>query len=173
MTRFGFKELDEDTWLEPDFISHAFVRMGPDGEPIRMEAQDWLRLILAPKLIPSVPEDVQALFEVGRAAMLYGWFFYPLYTLSTEQLFRVGEAAVDHRCQSAPKAIIKGSFSQRLKWLASKDLIPVNQLSKWEALRDLRNAASHPQRQQIMTPGNAVGLLEGISDSINGLFSGA
>jgi hypothetical protein len=88
-------------------------------------------------------------------------------------LFRVAEAAINHRCEAAPKSIKKGTFSKKLNWLGTLGLLPYSRIAKWDALRQLRNAASHPQRQQIMTPGNAVGLLEGISGSINELFSGA
>jgi len=32
------------------------------------------------------------MYEAARASMCYGYFFYPLYTLATQQLFRVAEA---------------------------------------------------------------------------------
>ncbi len=43
---------------------------------------------------------------------------------------------------------------------------------RWHAARQLRNAASHPERQMILTPGNAIGILERVGDDINSLFSG-
>jgi hypothetical protein len=41
-----------------------------------------------------VPEPIRELFDVARGAMIYGWFFYPLFRLGEDQLHRVVEAAV-------------------------------------------------------------------------------
>ena len=51
--------------------------------------------------------------------------------------------------------------------------IPQSELNRWEAIRKLRNIASHPDHQFISTPGNAIGLLKGITEQINSLFSGS
>lgn len=72
MTRFGFKELDSSNWLEPDFIMRAFVRIDPQAGPTEMKANDWVEAIMAPSLLDEVPNDVQALYEVARGAMLCG-----------------------------------------------------------------------------------------------------
>ncbi len=171
MTKFGFKEITRSNWLEPDDASKAFVRLTPGGQPEPMTGSDWMRHILTPKLLATVPTDVQALFEVTRGALVYGYFFYPLYTLASEQLFRVTEAAVAHKCKvlGAPKST--ENFAKRISWLTKKGLIPNSDLAQWDAIRELRNSASHPERQSILTPGNAIGLLERVAEKINSLFS--
>lgn len=171
-TKFGFKEITPSNWLEPDDVLKGFVRMSPDGEPRSITGDDYLRDILRPELLESVPTDVQALFEVARGAMVYGYFFYPLYTLAAEQLFRVCEAAVAHKCKAleAPKS--KETFKKRIDWLVDEGIIPSSEMTRWDAVRQLRNVASHPDRQSIFTPGNAIGMLEGIARQINSLFNG-
>jgi len=40
----------------------------------------------------------------------------------------------------------------------------------WEAIRYLRNEASHPKDQTIYSPGMVISVLESISECINSLF---
>lgn len=172
MTKFGFKEITQSNWLEPDDASKAYVRLTPSGQPEPMTGNDWMRHILTPKLLATIPTELQALFEVARGALSYGYFFYPLYTLASEQLFRVTEAAVAHKCKAlgAPKST--KTFAERISWLVKIGVNPNSDLSQWDAIRRLRNSASHPERQSILTPGNAIGLLERVAEKINSLFSG-
>ena len=169
MTKFGFKEITPSNWLERDEVLKGFVAMSPDGHFHTITGEEYLRHILKPRLLESVPTDVQALFEVARGGMAYGYFFYPLYTLAAEQLFRVVEAAVAHRCKAS--GMPRGTFEKRVDWLVEGGVIPRAESARWHAARDLRNAASHPKRQMILTPGNAIGMLERIADDLNSLFS--
>ncbi|MBE0411557.1 MAG: DUF4145 domain-containing protein, partial [Anaerolineales bacterium] len=129
-----------------------------------------LKHILKPQLLEDVPQDVQALFEVARGALLYGYFFYPLYTLAAEQLFRVAEAAISDKCKAkrAPKS--KKKFVEKINWLADNGTISQADIKAWTAIREMRNFASHPERQSIITPGLAIGWLEDVSEKINTLF---
>jgi hypothetical protein len=168
MAKFGFKEINQQNWLEPDEV--RFVKISPDGiSP--MSGEDWLRHILVPKLLGTVPQDVQALFEVARGALVYGYFFYPLYTLAEEQLFRVAEAGVSHKCKVMGAPNSKKNFAEKIEWLVNKGVIPETDIPVWKAIRVLRNSASHPERQSITTPGMAISLLEQVSEKINALFN--
>ena len=173
MTKHGFKEIDSDNWLEPDPIMKLFVGYDSVSGPIHMEGKDWVNSLLEPSLSETVPDDVQALFEVARGAMVYGFFFYPLYTLSSEQLYRVAETAVNQRFIQLRESKGKRSFARCIKWLHEVGVIPDSDLIRWEAIRTLRNIASHPEKQSIVTPGNAIGNLERLSVLINSLFEGA
>jgi hypothetical protein len=170
VAKFGFKEITPSNWLEADGVLRGFVRLSADGQFQPISGDDYLRSILSPELLQSVPTEVQALFEVARGAMAYGYFFYPLYTLAAEQLFRVAEAAVAHKCKAlgAPKSI--DTFEKRIHWLVDKGVIPNSELVRWDAIRELRNEASHPERQSILMPGNAIGILETAAEQINSLF---
>jgi len=173
MTKFGFKEINQQNWLEPDDIIKAFVKLSPTGSPESMSGEDWLQHILKPKLMESVPQDVQALFEVARGALVYGYFFYPLYTLAAEQLFRVAEAAISHKCSAFGAPNSKEKFVEKIKWLEDKGVIPQTDIQAWNVIRELRNSASHPESQSIITPGMAIGSLERVTERINSLFSRA
>ncbi len=67
----GFKRITAANWQEPD-VRQMF--------PL-MTHEVWLEVHLRPKLNTKIPEEVSALFEVARGAMIYGWFFYPLIAL--------------------------------------------------------------------------------------------
>ena len=170
MTKFGFKKITQNNWLEPDPVLRGFVRISPDGRSQRPTDDDYLNLVLKPKLLEPVPTEVQALYEVARGAMVYGYFYYPLYTLAAEQLFRVAESAIVHKCKALGSPRSKDTLKKKIEWLIDQGNIPRSEFDRWEAIRSLRNVASHPDRQSIFTPGNALMFLEGIAKQINSLF---
>lgn len=106
----------------------------------------------------------------ARGALVYGCFFYPLYTLAAEQLFRVIEAAIVHRCEQLGAPNMRNLQSQ-ITWLINRGIIPSAEADRWDAARQLRNIASHPTNQAIFTPGMALNFLEGVANDINALFS--
>ena len=126
--------------------------------------------ILRISLTDEVPQEIQAQFEVARGALVYGYFFYPLYTLAGEQLFRVVEAAVTFKCNAleAPSSI--KNFKQKIDYLIKEKVIPEREKEVWHAVRKLRNSASHALHQNIFTPGMAIVNLNKIADKINALF---
>jgi hypothetical protein len=170
MIELGFKKLTLENWLQPDPVSSMFGRIDDDGHAYPIEGDDWLRNILRPRLEEAVPIEVQRLFEVARGALAFGYFFYPLYTLAGEQLFRVAEAAVTRKCKEmkAPGSI--KTFNAKLSYLIEHSVIPAQDKDSWDAIRNLRNIASHPERQSIVTPAMAIGMLASIADSISTLF---
>ncbi len=172
MTNLGFKKLTVDNWTEPDKASSLFVRISPvDEQAHPITGDEWVRHILKPNLIEAVPADVRALFEVARGAIAYGYFFYPLYALAEEQLYRVVEAAVTFKCKEmgAPQKI--RNFWQKVNYLTDNKVIPKQEEELWHAIRKLRNMSSHPKFQTIISPGNAISTLERTAEKINFLFS--
>lgn len=148
----------------------SFGTLSSSGKPVKLDELNWLKLFLDPKLRPEVPNEIKTLYEVARGTMVYGWFFYPLYTLGSEQIFRVIETAVREKCtnMSSPKSV--NSFAGGIDWLVDKGVIPQSDAFKWHALRKLRNIASHPERQTILMPGMAVDLLQRTAERISSLF---
>jgi hypothetical protein len=173
-TRFGFKKLTLDNWMEPDTPSTVWTRIEPDGTTHPMEGNDWVRTILKPELSETVPDDVQALFEVARGALAYGYFFYPLYTLGVEQLCRVAEAAVTHKCRTmgAPKSATR-SFKEKVDYLINQQVIPEQERIRWNGIRGMRNEASHPEQPSIIAPPTTLGMLQVIAERINAMFKDA
>lgn len=170
-THHGFKQLTADNWLEPDQVSALVEAVHQEtGETIELAGEHWLEQILYLKLAASVPEEVRALFEVARGAMVYGWFFYPLYMLGAEQLTRVGEAAVAHKWGRLNAPEETETFAARVDWLRAHDHLSKEEEERWHGLRHLRNSASHPKRQSIINQAMALRLLESLVHDVNQLF---
>ncbi len=166
---FGMKKLAVHNWREPDV---------PKFFPGLTE-EVWVAEAMKPQLAAVVPEEVVRLFEVARGSILYGWLFYPLLTLASEQLHRVQEAAVRARCKMAgiplTKTLKNGSvrsrsFAELIGEIAGRGIIPRDECGTWDATRNLRNMSSHPERQMILPPGHAIAEIELAARRINQLF---
>lgn len=168
-THFGMKKLALQNWRDPDV---------PRNFPGLTE-EVWVRAIMGAQLIPAVPENVVRLFEVARGSILYGWLFYPLLTLASEQLHRVQETAVRERCKLAGIPLkqtrngreVDRSFKNLIDELGAHGIIPNDEMEPWQAVRNLRNWSSHPERQKILLPGHAISAIDVTARQINQLFS--
>jgi hypothetical protein len=56
-------------------------------------------------------------------------------------------------------------------WLIERRVIPVEDHERWDAVRERRNAASHPERQDVMPPGAVLSGLQAAGHDINRLFA--
>lgn len=169
----GFKKLTLANWREP-----TFPKLFPN-----LTEEKWVSTVMEAQLIEAVPQEVSAMFEVARGSILYGWFFYPLHTLASEQLYRVLEAAVRERCKAAgiPLTIdrVKNgkTFTQTRKYveliseLKKRKIIATSDVDMWDAARELRNLSSHPKSQTINFPTAAVAAIDWIALRINQLFA--
>jgi hypothetical protein len=167
----GIKTLTADNWLEVDSTSKLFVKISHrDGSVTPMSGEDWISSFLNPKLENAVPENVRVLFEVARGALAYGYFFYPLYSLAGDQLFRVAEAAISEKCRLLGGPDQRGSFNDKINFLGNINAISPPDRSDWHTIRQLRNSGSHPERQRILPPGAIAGILGLVADKINTLF---
>lgn len=176
MEELHFKGLTIDNWQQVDPVLSMFVRMsGKDGSIQTLTGDEWAQKVLAIELSEQVPLEVRRLFAVARGALVYGYFFYPLYTLGAEQLFRLVETAVNRKCLdlgTSVKRLQKLSFKERVERLVRKGVIQPTAQQGWEALWDLRNLTSHPEDQMILPPGIVVGELRRIASDIDKLFAG-
>jgi hypothetical protein len=176
MESLRFKQLTVDNYQQPDPVLTAFVRMSEkDGSTRTLTGEDWAEKILAVELSEQVPLEVRRLFAVARGALLYGYFFYPLYTLGAEQLFRVAESAVGHKCRNLgvpAKKLEDMTFQKRLSHLVDEGVIPASDHRRWDALRHLRNLTSHPKDQTILLPHTAIGELQMIATGIDAMYRG-
>lgn len=164
------KKLSPANWLTPDATLRGFVRLSPEGKSHSISGEEWLNEILRPSINESVPIEMRKLFEVARGTLAYGYFFYPIYTIGIEQLYRVVESAVGYKCMEmdAPKNI--DSFKKEIGWLIENNIIPKNEILHWESIRELRNIASHPKSQSINMPVDALRLVVSVAQDLNFLF---
>jgi len=172
MRNLGFKQITQDTWLKPDRISTSFLLVPPEtGVDDIKKGEIYLDMILQPRLNEDVPIEVIKLYEVARGALVYGYFFYPLYTLACEQLFRVGEAAIIFRCKTFSPRLAKRTFEKKIEFLFKQRILNELEKQRWHALRELRNISSHPVDQFIYPPGPVIGILAHMAEDINSLFT--
>lgn len=171
MTNLGIKIITHENWMNPDPLMKNFVIRQDDKISI-MSAEEWVISILTPKLSETVPLEIHKLFEVARGSMLYGYFFYPLFTLAFEQLLRVAEAAISEKCkQITTDKIGNKTFKDKVDRLNKNKLFSDEEYTKWNSLRNLRNVASHPNEQTILPPGITLEFIFIISELINSLFT--
>lgn len=173
MTKDGFKEITLDNWLVPDDIPSVDHIPLPlqDAETTPLSPEEYVPEIMRPKLDQSVPADVKELFEIAQGAMIYGYFFHPLYTLASEQLGRAAEAAVANKCEAlgAPKHRTT-NFIQSIHWLADSQIISFSDFVRWDQIREFRNQSSDTTRLLITRPREAVTQLDYIAKMVNSLF---
>jgi hypothetical protein len=167
----GFKRITVSNWKNADEILQ-FPYIVPD--------EIWVNACLKPVLSSSVPKEIVALFEVARGSMIYGWFFYPLITLASEQFTRVLEAGARSRCKELgmptelPRKNGKmrdANFSELIDNLFRAGKISLESLERWQAARGLRNGSSHPSSQSIICGDMALSTARSTVDLLNQLFS--
>jgi hypothetical protein len=180
----GIKNLTLDNWRSIDPMSVLLVDLDvATGRPLPITSERWAEWFLEPQLDPFVPGEVRTMFNVARGAMLYGCFFYPLYTLGTEQLHRVADAATWHRCRQLGKPFPaagpkRETFANRVTWLVDQGAV-VNAswwghgLASPGGVRMVRNLTSHSTFQQLDLPGTALTQLRHVAGRINELFASA
>ena len=169
----SIKRITAENWLERDGIQFAAIEWTSlnDSYTHLMDGEDWIRNFTESQLSNEVPADIHTLFEVARGALCYGYFFYPLYTLGFEQLFRVGEAAISARFLELggdPKKV--KTFEKRIEFLEMKSALTGSDASSWTAVRHFRNLVSHPESQNIFPPGQIAGTLNHVCALVNRLF---
>jgi hypothetical protein len=167
----GFKRITVSNWKAADEILQ-YPYLVPD--------EIWVKACLKPALDSTVPKAVIEIFEVARGAMIYGWFFYPLITLAAEQCNRVLEAGARARCEQLglPIKIRKRNgelrdvaFAALVDLLAKHGALSKSDRVRWDAGRRLRNSASHPSSQSIISTGMAISSLESTVELVNKLFT--
>lgn len=168
---FGFKRPTMANWLDVDFASSIQIQ----------SAEVWFRALSEPQLQEEVPRDIHALLEVIRGAMLYGYLFYPLMSLATDQTYRLLEAAARLKCDSlgiatertrADGQVVPATFGELIRKLVASGVIDAADEPMWRAGRHLRNLGSHATEQWIVNPGAALSALSIAIARINRLFGG-
>ena len=169
MESLGFKTITHKNWNEPD--ETTVVVTCPIDYDKNSGCPPYLEQILQPQLDMTVPLEIRRLFEVARGAMVYSYYFYPMYTLAANQLFRIGETALLLKAKNIGHSKNKSTFSELLKFLRENDVLDDGTLRNWENLRKLRNIASHPHDQNIFSPSMALDILNFVVEDINTLFT--
>jgi hypothetical protein len=102
--------------------------------------------------------------------MSYGYFFYPLFTLAADQLFRVAERAVAMKYETTGAPRGRKTFDKRIAYLYERDILSEKDRDRWDGIRELRNRSSHPAQQDILPPAMTIRLIATIAEQINSLY---
>lgn len=186
----GRKFLTPKNILEPDPTSTMLVPLDPRaGVGKSLDAIDWARSFLAPSLNDEVPREVRELFAAAQGLMVYGFFFYPLYALAEDQLFRVVDAAVTHRFLRAGgvlrvvrrHSVAEGRevewresppFRTRMRFLVSQGIVSQQEEPWWLVMWELRSLSSHPTISRLSPQTSTLRTLLVVGEKIDALFSG-
>lgn len=167
MSEFGYKRLTLENWLTVDPAWYGVVMSSSQPNP----SEAWVHDLIQTELDPAVPLPIRKLFEIARGTLVYSLMFYPLLTVGTEQMFRVFDAAVSAKCKEMKAPAKVKHFFDKIEWLGKHAVIPSEQLLRWNAIRHLRNEASHPTDQNILPPAEALTILDLAVELIDPLFA--
>jgi hypothetical protein len=166
MESLGFKKITFENWDTPD--ETTVITTSPYNYDRGFHP--YFERILEPQLNDNVPIEIRSLFEVARGAMVYSYYFYPLYTLAADQLSRVGETALFHKSKEHGYTKKNPTFLSMIKFLKEKGVFDDEKEKRWEFFRGFRNIASHRRNQSIYPPSATIGALEMYAKEINSLF---
>ena len=153
--------------MDPTFVSFS----GFGDQSTRDGAlRELIDELLSPKLAPEVPNDIHRFFDYLRSMMVYGVFYYPIFTLAADQMWLMVEAAVFYRCVEAGFPEPPSEFIQMVDLLIREGIIPKNQRFLWENKWQIRNDVAHRKGQGIFDPGTALGIVSTLAQDINRLF---
>ena len=170
----GFKKLTKENWKLPDPFNDYFIKLNLyTGEKFKITDDERAEEFLEIELADSIPIEVRRQFEAVRGAMLYGCFFYPLFALGTDQLLRVAESAVTHKCLIRGLAKKSARYEIKLQKLKDAGHLTTNDYDEWDLLRKMRNESSHSKIQTVFPAFEAISILKDIAGKINRLFQTA
>jgi len=142
-------------------------------------AEQWVAFFNAPQISANVPPEIGEMLEVARGSMIYGLFYYPLLTLGAEQTYRLLDTGTRIRCGQLGLPLTvkmkKGKerptyFSENIDALIKQGTAPHIEKIQWDAVRNLRNSSSHPEKQRLLNPADAQGGLLLATQFLNDLF---
>lgn len=132
MEEYGFKLITSENWNVPDKTT---LSTSPLDYKERSGIPPYLDRILKLQLKNEVPIEIRKLFKVARGATVYSYYFYSLYTLATDQLFRVGEAALILKSKKMGYSKREVGLSAAIKYLKEKEVFDDEKTKHWGALR--------------------------------------
>lgn len=110
------KRFEEVT--EPDSRSTAFAVLNlSEGTRREMALADFYKDAARIQLNDATPEDVRSYMEAVKTLFVYGWFYYPFFTLSAFMATTAVEMALKVRLQKRPDdpSGLKALFDQAIR----------------------------------------------------------
>src|SRR5262245_60329689 len=101
--------------------------------------------------------------------MIYGYLFYPLYTLGMERIFQLTETAITTKCELIGISS-KGTFENKINRLVQNGIMTSSDGESWHSTRDIRNHVSHPRQYEAKLPQKVLFIFRTLVTDINKLF---
>jgi hypothetical protein len=164
---YGFKMVDEMNLLAPDPLMGSMATR--ENDVVRpMIPNDLLQPILAVTLEERVPFEVRRAFFFARNAMCYGYWYYPLITLGSQQLLRVADYATEV-AGSVNGLTPHRNFRPRIDQLVAAGVIDSANRGTWELICRFRNKATHPEWQQIWGIPQTLNVVRAVANEITAM----
>jgi hypothetical protein len=164
-----FKQVTVQNWLKPDpVMAHLVNSNVRDGTTCSVNGSDWNQFVNDLPIPPQVPQDVRTAFEFATGAIGYSYFYYPLFAIVAQQVLRVADFAVDKLLEGLAMKPIR-SFKRRLMTLRAHGQLTDWQVNRWEALRMMRNEATHPAWHRNWETSMSLGLVRSVAEAISDL----
>lgn len=167
----GHKHLTSANHLEVDSFFRCLAWWTDDVSERDRRVKGRIDEILAIKMHPSVPSETRKMFDMLKGAIVYGFYYRPLFSLMGDQVYFVADAALYHKCKllgiEEPEAL---SFKERIEVLETMGIIHSDESFLWNAKRRLRNSIAHRTEQSLDWPPNEIAGLQLIADDVSRLF---
>lgn len=173
----GVKRLSYENFLAPALGAMQFDPHGglitaglviPRAEEIRSRVERFTSATLS----EHVPETAFQMFEVAKGTMVYGLFFYPLYTIGQDHLSRLFEWVVKERYRTLSGRTDDRNLKTALEWLLTNGHFPPDSEVRWRASYEICNSMAHPTMQYITTPADAARYLRHMRELLEHLYPG-
>lgn len=165
----GYKRLTFDNYMRVDPIFHHVVWWSQDPSRREERLKERIEDVLSIRMHPAVPIEVRKMFDTLKGAMVYGYFYRPLFAVVRNQAYIVADAATWYRCKVLGVEP-PSTFALRVDLLKKQGIIPTDEGFLWDLARKFRNDAAHMTEQSMLWPASEVGSLERVADDINRLF---
>lgn len=165
----GYKRLTFDNYMQVDPIFNHIVWWSQDPNRREEGLKERIEDILLIRMHPAVPAEVREMFDTLKGAMVYGYFYRPLFAVVRNQAYVVADAATWYRCKALGVKLPE-TFSGRIDLLKERGIIPADEGFLWDIARKSRNQAAHMTKQSLYWPASEVGALGRVADDINRLF---
>ena len=172
--RHDMQVLTDENFLEPSPIALMFSPWGLSSTgpapATEEEVRSRVKQFTSVTLHDGVPKQLWRMFEVAKGAMVYGIFFYPLYTLGGDHLYRGFEYLVRLQYEKLRREKLTADLRSQVKWLIDNGHFPEPAPERWMAAYEIRNLVSHPKMQSIDHPNGALRILHDMKGLIEHFY---
>lgn len=162
--------LSLENHLERDPRLNVWNRYGLGG--FTEATETWVSEILRYEIPSCYPGVMQEQFDRARACIVYGCYYYPLFTLGVEELCRFYETALNEFLSKvgSSKSTMRKSFKEKVTWMENNQHFDEQTADRWRSIVGLRNAASHKSSCTTLPPNLALHQLSIAVELIDDLF---